>query len=54
MESAGVPVVFMSGDYRALRELTEAGVAYLQKPFGLPELVSRVRDAMGVLPTGHA
>jgi DNA-binding response OmpR family regulator len=46
MEIAEVPVVYISGDYRALRELTEAGIDHLQKPFRVPELISRVRDAL--------
>jgi len=46
MEIAGIPVIYMSGDYRALRELTEAGIAHLQKPFRINELVTRVRDAL--------
>jgi len=46
MEIAGVPVLYMSGDYRALRELNVAGLAHLQKPFRVPELVSRVRDVL--------
>jgi two-component system copper resistance phosphate regulon response regulator CusR len=46
MEIAGVPVLYMSGDYRALRELTVAGLAHLQKPFRVPELVSRIRDVL--------
>jgi DNA-binding response OmpR family regulator len=46
MQTASVPVVYMSGDYQSLRELTAAGVAHLQKPFRLPELLSRVRDAL--------
>jgi DNA-binding response OmpR family regulator len=48
MAVAGVPVIYMSGDYRALRELTESGIAHLQKPFRVPELVSRVRDAIAL------
>lgn len=48
MESAGVPVLYMSGDFRALREMTEDGVAHLQKPFRVPELVARVRDALSI------
>jgi DNA-binding response OmpR family regulator len=50
METAGVPVIFMSGDYRALRELTEAGISHLQKPFRVPEFVLRVRTALGTPP----
>ena len=50
METAGIPVLYMSGDYRALRELTEAGIIHLQKPFRVNELVARVRDAL--LPPG--
>ena len=46
MRTAGVPVIYMSGHYQALRELTEAGIAHLQKPFRVPELVSRVHDAL--------
>jgi two-component system OmpR family response regulator len=46
MRSAAVPVIYMSGDYRALRELTEAGLSFLQKPFRLLDLVSRVRDTL--------
>jgi DNA-binding response OmpR family regulator len=46
MHSAEIPVLYMSGDYQALRELTTAGLAYLQKPFRLGELLSRVRDAL--------
>jgi DNA-binding response OmpR family regulator len=52
METAAVPVIYMSGDYRAIRELIDAGLAHLQKPFRVPELVSRVRDALP--PEGHA
>jgi DNA-binding response OmpR family regulator len=49
METAAVPVIYMSGDYRAIRELIEADLVHLQKPFRVPELVSRVR---GALPPG--
>jgi two-component system OmpR family response regulator len=49
METADVPVIYMSGDYRAIRELIEADLVHLQKPFRVPELVSRVR---GALPPG--
>jgi DNA-binding response OmpR family regulator len=46
MATAAVPVIYMSGEFRALRELTEAGIAHLQKPFRVPELISRVREAL--------
>jgi len=46
MRSASVPVIYMSGDYRALRELTEARLLFLQKPFRLPELVSLIRATL--------
>ena len=46
MEAAGVPVLYMSGNYEALRELTAAGLAHLRKPFRVPELISGVRDML--------
>ena len=46
MHIAEIPVLYMSGDYQALRELTHAGLAYLQKPFRLAELLSSVRNAL--------
>src|SRR3954452_15756709 len=46
METAGVPVIFMSGDFRALRELTEARISHLQKPFRVPELILQVRATL--------
>jgi two-component system copper resistance phosphate regulon response regulator CusR len=46
MRVADVPVLFMSGDYLALRALDDAGIGHLRKPFGVPELLSRVEDAL--------
>jgi DNA-binding response OmpR family regulator len=54
METAGVPVIFMSGDFRALREMTEAGISHLQKPFRVPDFVSRVHAALRTLPAPDA
>jgi DNA-binding response OmpR family regulator len=46
MKTAAVPVLYMSGHYQALRDLTKAGLVHLPKPFRVSELVSRVRDAL--------
>ena len=46
MEAAGVPVLYMSGNYEALCDLTAAGLAHLRKPFRVPELISSVRDML--------
>jgi DNA-binding response OmpR family regulator len=46
METAKIPVIYMSGHYQALHELESAGIAYLQKPFRLAELLARVRNAL--------
>jgi DNA-binding response OmpR family regulator len=54
MATAGVPIIFMSGDYRVLRELTEAGISHLQKPFRVPEFVLRVRAALSTPPVIEA
>jgi two-component system response regulator ResD len=50
MKTAGVPVIFMSGDFRALREMTEGRISHLQKPFRVPELVARVHAALSQPP----
>jgi DNA-binding response OmpR family regulator len=54
MQTAGVPVIFMSGDFRALREMTEEGIGHLQKPFRVPDLVFRVFAALSTLPARGA
>jgi DNA-binding response OmpR family regulator len=46
MQTAEIPVIYMSGDYQALRELNTAGIVHLQKPFRLPELLAHVRKAL--------
>jgi DNA-binding response OmpR family regulator len=51
---AGTPVIFMSGNYQALRELAEAGIAHLQKPFRILELVARVQGVLDMSPTTDA
>jgi DNA-binding response OmpR family regulator len=53
MEAAGVPVLLMSGDYKVLRELTEAGITHLQKPFRVPELMLQVRAALTMPPASR-
>jgi CheY-like chemotaxis protein len=47
---AGIGVLFMSGDYVALRKLTEDRIPHLRKPFRLAELVARVGAALGGVP----
>jgi DNA-binding response OmpR family regulator len=37
-----------------LRELTEAGISHLQKPFRVPEFVLRVRAALSTPPVIEA
>ena len=46
MKTAKVPVIYMSGEYHALRELGMTGVAHLQKPFRIAELLASVRNAL--------
>jgi CheY-like chemotaxis protein len=47
---AGIGVLFMSGDYVALRKLTEDRIPHLRKPFRLAELVAGVGAALGGMP----
>jgi DNA-binding response OmpR family regulator len=54
MRVAGVPVIFMSGEYTALRALDAAGIRHLRKPFRMPDLVSWVRDALARPPRRSA
>jgi DNA-binding response OmpR family regulator len=46
MKTAKIPVIYMSGEYHALRELGMTGVAHLQKPFRIAELLASVRNAL--------
>jgi DNA-binding response OmpR family regulator len=50
MQSGGARILLMSGEYRALGKLAAAGIAHLEKPFRVPELLSRVRDALDIAP----
>jgi DNA-binding response OmpR family regulator len=50
MRSGGARILLMSGEYDALRKLAAAGIAHLEKPFRVPELLSRVRNALDVAP----
>jgi CheY-like chemotaxis protein len=47
---AGISILFMSGDYVALRQLAEDQIPHLRKPFRLAELVARVATALIGLP----
>lgn len=46
MKTAKVPVIYMSGEYHALRELGMTGLAHLQKPFRIAQLLDSVRNAL--------
>jgi DNA-binding response OmpR family regulator len=50
MRSGGARILLMSGEYNALCKLAAAGIAHLEKPFRVPELLSRVRNALDVAP----
>jgi PAS domain S-box-containing protein len=50
-------VLFMSGyidDSIVRQEIQERGIAYLQKPFSPKDLVSKVREVLDSVPTGHS
>jgi CheY-like chemotaxis protein len=47
---AGIGILFMSGDYVALRDLAEDGIPHLRKPFRLEELVTRVGAVLAATP----
>jgi DNA-binding response OmpR family regulator len=46
LKSAGVPVILMSGDPNAMRQLVAFGCPYLCKPFHLSELRALIIDTM--------
>jgi DNA-binding response OmpR family regulator len=43
-------IVLMSGDHIALRRLAAAGIAHLEKPFRVPELLLHVHAALNAIP----
>jgi DNA-binding response OmpR family regulator len=50
MDGGRPGILMMSGDDIALRRLAAAGIAYLEKPFRIPELISHVQAALNPIP----